>query len=152
MWPSGRWWVGTQVMADNHARASLPNPVGPVRAFRVSAPRQLHELRALVREAARANPLSQEGVEALVTAITEAATNSLQHGGGLADVRVWGGVGGLVCEVSDSGHIKDPSVGQRPPPAGHLHGRGLWLVHQLCDSVELYSGPSGTVVRMYIRS
>jgi anti-sigma regulatory factor (Ser/Thr protein kinase) len=137
-------------MAENGARAQLLDPVGPVTAFQVSAPGQLHELRALVREAARSTPLPLEEVEALVTATSEVATNSLQHGGGRANVRLWRGPAGLVCEVSDSGHIKDPRAGHRLPTAAHLRGRGLWLVHQLCDWVELRSGPSGTVVRMYV--
>jgi anti-sigma regulatory factor (Ser/Thr protein kinase) len=138
-------------MVDSDAGVRVPEPVGPVMAFQVAASRQLSELRALVREAARASPLAHDGVEALVTATSEAASNSLQHGGGPANVRIWGGDGGLVCEVSDSGSIKDPNAGQRPPALG-LHGRGLWLVHQLCDSVELRSGPRGTVVRMYVGS
>ena len=30
-------------------------------------------------------------------------------------------------------------------------GRGLWLVHELCDLVQLRSSPAGTVVRMHMQ-
>jgi anti-sigma regulatory factor (Ser/Thr protein kinase) len=30
-------------------------------------------------------------------------------------------------------------------------GRGLWLANQLCDLVELRSGPVETVVRLHMR-
>jgi hypothetical protein len=29
-------------------------------------------------------------------------------------------------------------------------GRGLWLVNQLCDLVQIRSGPSGTTIRVHM--
>ena len=118
----------------------------------MAAAAELRALRARVRYEAQQTSLGFEEVEALVTAASEVATNSLEHGGGTANVRLWNESGGFVCEVSDAGHIKDPEVGHRLPPTAHLRGRGLWLVRQLCDAVELHSGPMGTVVRMYMAS
>jgi hypothetical protein len=30
-------------------------------------------------------------------------------------------------------------------------GRGVWITNQLCDLVQIRSGPSGTVVRVHKR-
>jgi hypothetical protein len=32
-----------------------------------------------------------------------------------------------------------------------MEGRGLWLINQLCDLVELRSDGSGTTLRMHVR-
>jgi hypothetical protein len=60
--------------------------------------------------------------------------------------------------VSDDGHreharrgtISDPLAGRRRPAPGALGGHGLWLVHQVCDQVELRSDGSGTTIRMHM--
>ena len=41
-------------------------------------------------------------------------------------------------------------VGRQPPPPNASGGHGLWLVHQVCDRVELNSDENGTVVRLYM--
>jgi anti-sigma regulatory factor (Ser/Thr protein kinase) len=73
----------------------------------------------------------------LALAVTELATNSLRHGGGHGRLRLWADGAGLRCEVADTGHITDPLVGRRRPTSRQLHGRGLWLVQQLCDLVQV---------------
>jgi anti-sigma regulatory factor (Ser/Thr protein kinase) len=83
-----------------------------------------------------------------VLAVHELATNSVRHGGGRGTCRLWRDGAALVCEVSDRGWITDPQAGRRRPAADQPGGRGLWLVHQLCDAVELRTSPSGTVVRV----
>jgi hypothetical protein len=42
-------------------------------------------------------------------------------------------------------------AGRRRPAADALEGRGLWLINQLCDLVEMRSDPSGMTVRMHVR-
>ena len=56
----------------------------------------------------------------------------------------------MVCEIADRGTIDDPLVGRQAPDTEQLGGRGLWLAHQLCDLVELRSGPDGTVLRLHM--
>jgi hypothetical protein len=51
--------------------------------------------------------------------------------------------------VRDQGEITDPLVG-RYPPGPDLDVNGLWLVNQLCDLVQIRSGPDGTYVRLTI--
>lgn len=84
----------------------------------------------------------------LVAAVSELIANSLRHGGG-GVLRTWDDGDALLFEVEDAGVIADPLVGRRLPPPNATKGRGLWLVNQLCDLVELSSDRgSGTTVRV----
>jgi anti-sigma regulatory factor (Ser/Thr protein kinase) len=86
----------------------------------------------------------------LVLAVDELATNSVRHGGGTGRLRVWRDGSTLVCDVRDEGLVTQPLVGRRRPPLEQLGGRGLWLVNQLCDLVQLRSTPDGTSVRVHM--
>ena len=44
---------------------------------------------------------------------------------------------------------RDPLVGRRRP--AEATGLGLWVVHQVCDLVELRTGPAGTTIRTHMR-
>ena len=58
--------------------------------------------------------------------------------------------GALVCEVRDSGYIDDPLAGRRRIPTSAASGqRGIWLVNQLCDLVQLRTHAHGTTVRVF---
>ncbi|HEV3294561.1 MAG TPA: sensor histidine kinase, partial [Streptosporangiaceae bacterium] len=63
----------------------------------------LGSLRAFVTAQAQQAGLEQRQASALVAAINELATNSLQHGGGRGELRIWTDDGWLLCEVSDEG-------------------------------------------------
>jgi anti-sigma regulatory factor (Ser/Thr protein kinase) len=86
----------------------------------------------------------------LALAVSELATNSLRHGGGHGRLRLWADGANLMCEVADTGYITDPLVGRRRPTSRQLHGRGLWLVQQLCDLVQVRTEPGSTVVRVQV--
>jgi anti-sigma regulatory factor (Ser/Thr protein kinase) len=94
--------------------------------------------------------LTPERTDDLVLAVDEVATNSLRYGGGSGTLRVWIDGDAVVCEIADAGQIVDPLVGRRRPAADAAGGRGLWLVHQLCDLVQIRSDGDGSVVRMRI--
>ena len=50
----------------------------------------------------------------------------------------------------DAGYLEDPLAGRTMPTARQVGGRGLWLVHQLCDLVEIRSTPhEGTTIRLH---
>ena len=104
--------------------------------------------RVLTHAAGAGASLARAGDLAL--AVSELATNSLRHGGGHGRLRLWADGANLTCEVADSGHITDPLVGRRRPTSRQLHGRGLWLVQQLCDLVQVRTEPGGTVVRVQV--
>lgn len=110
----------------------------------------LPDVRRTVGDRAHAAGVAPERVSDLVLAVTEAATNSLRHAGGAGTLLTWRDGDAVVCEVRDSGRICDPLAGRRRAPVDRLDGRGLWLVHQLCDLVQVRSGEDGTVVRMRV--
>ncbi len=83
-------------------------------------------------------------------AVTEVVGNTLLHGGGHGQLRVWTSPGTAVCEVGDRGWIREPLVGRARPSLDREGGRGLWMVHQLCDLVQVRSSPGSTVVRMHM--
>lgn len=112
----------------------------------------LGAVRNLVATRAKLAGLPEETGEELVLAINEVATNSVQYGGGGGTLRIWREPGAFVCEVRDRGFIRDPLVGRLAPPVDQYGGRGLWLVNQLCDLVQIRSAPSGTVVRVHMQA
>ncbi len=86
----------------------------------------------------------------LVLAANELATNSLTYGGGGGRLRIWRQADAVVCDVGDDGHIDHPLVGRLQPGPDRVGGRGLWLVNQLCDLVQIRSSAAGTVVRVWM--
>jgi anti-sigma regulatory factor (Ser/Thr protein kinase) len=112
---------------------------------------ELNEMRSFVYEDAKAAGLGPERTANLVLAASEVATNSVRHAGGHGTVRAWREPDALVCEVRDKGRIESPLVGRERPSPSQLEGRGLWLVNQLCDLVQIRSSASGNVVRLHMR-
>ena len=85
-------------------------------------------------------------VDVLTLAVSELATNTLQHTAGGGRIRLWVDGGQLVCEVVDSGSLP-PSTGGMPPPDA-VRGRGLAIVKGLCDGVEIAPLPVGTRIEV----
>lgn len=130
---------------------ALPEPDDEVTEHTIR-PDGLGSLRRYVRADAAGAGLSDERVAAAVLAVSELAANSLRHGGGGGTLRSWHAGDGVVHEVRDTGHIDQPLAGRELPAADGVTGRGLWLVNQVCDLVQLRSSPAGTVVRVHVRS
>lgn len=95
--------------------------------------------------------LSAERIADLKLVITELATNSLQHGGGLSRLAFWEHNGHLVCEARDVGLLIDPLAGRRPPSAGRPGPVGLFVVNALADLVRTHTSPGGTTIHAYLR-
>jgi len=110
----------------------------------------LSEVRARVRSHAREAGLPQSRVNDLVLAVSEVAANTLRHARSAGTLTIWHDENEIVCEIRDSGVITDPLAGHRRPAVDALDGHGLWLVHQVCDLVELTSGESGTTIRVHM--
>jgi anti-sigma regulatory factor (Ser/Thr protein kinase) len=109
----------------------------------------LARVRRFVRERA-AGLLARARLDALLLAVNEAATNALVHGGGRGVLRTWVDDEDFVCEVADAGRLDDPLAGRRTPDTRARGGRGMWLINQLCDLVELHAGRSGTTLRLHM--
>jgi anti-sigma regulatory factor (Ser/Thr protein kinase) len=126
-----------------------PPPATSVLEFTFSA-RNVREVRETVAQQAAIAGLSKEKTGDFMLSTHEAAVNSVLHGGGVGSLRLWHEPGRLVCELHDHGWITDPLAGRTVPEPGALHGRGLWLVNELCDLVQLRSSGQGTVIRMHM--
>jgi anti-sigma regulatory factor (Ser/Thr protein kinase) len=129
--------------------APLPEPDRPVVEHEVE-PTRLRELRSFVADHAARAGLASDRVDDLVLAVNELATNSVLHGGGRGTLRAWSDGDTVIHEVRDRGRIEEPLVGRRRPARGQAAGRGLWVVNELCDLVQLRSSPAGTVVRLHM--
>ena len=108
----------------------------------------LREARRGAREAAEQAGLPAMTVDGFELAVHEIATNSVIHGGGLGVLRLWIEEGRLVAEIRDRGRLADPLVGRHPPTTVSSGGWGVYLANQVCDLVQIRSGPDGTVVRL----
>lgn len=109
-------------------------------------------VRRFAASRARLAGLSPDRATDLVIAVAELAANTLAHTSGPGTLTVWVADGELICQVQDSGEIIDPLAGRRrPDPTDPSRGRGLWVVRQVCDLVEMRTGPSGTTIRLHMR-
>ena len=112
--------------------------------------RDLALVRTFVTERARAAGFDDDRLSDLVLAVNELATNSMRHGGGHGVLRTWEEDGTFLFEVRDGGRIDDPLAGRERRPDARGGGRGLWLVNQLCDLVQVRSSQAGNVVRLHM--
>ena len=126
----------------------LPTPPEGAVVIEFSAA-DLASVRRLATQHAIAAGLEDRATD-LALAASELATNSVLHADGEGALRVWQEDRALVIEVSDRGHLDDRLVGRRRPARGQLGGRGLWLVNQVSDLVQIRSAPSGTTVRIHL--
>ncbi len=124
----------------------LPEPEVPVEELAFAEQGLVDVRRAVGRRASGLLPAAARAD--LTLAVSEAATNSVRHGGGSGVLRTWVQDGALVCEVRDRGVIDDPLIGRRRPALDGTSGRGCWMLHQLADLVQVRSGPEGSVVRI----
>ena len=96
--------------------------------------------------------LGPHRVADLVLAAQELAANAVRHGGATpatpARLRLGRSHDGVVCEVGDAGPgMPDPDgAGRQRVAIGASAGRGLWIVRQLADTVEIGSTPDGLTV------
>ncbi len=154
--PAGRWQhsprYGEAARGIVPAACDRPLSAPPADAWVVSYTDDLRPLRSLVSLRARAAGLTPHRASDLVIAVGELAANTLAHVGGPGTLTTWTTGAEIVCEVGDGGHITDPLAGQlRPDPTAVDGGRGLWLVHQMCDLVQVRTGPRGTTIRVHMR-
>jgi anti-sigma regulatory factor (Ser/Thr protein kinase) len=111
----------------------------------------LRAIRQLVAEQARQAALPSTSAVDFVLAVSEVAANTLRHTNSGGTVSLWQNDGELLCQLTDSGYIEDPLAGRLAPDRNRPGGHGLWLVHQVCDLVELRTSPLGTTVRLHMR-
>ena len=111
-------------------------------------PGDLAPLREFVRTHATTLGLPQHRAELLTLAVTELATNTLQHTGGGGRGRLWAADGRVFCVATDGGPVR--ALGRPMPAADAVRGRGLAIVERICDEVGVASGDEGTRVRLVL--
>jgi anti-sigma regulatory factor (Ser/Thr protein kinase) len=141
-------YAGRGVVPPQCDRPLAPPPAG---ATRLGYRDDLRAVRDTVAGCADEAGLAPGRITDLVLAVSEVAANTLRHTPDRGILQVWRAGDEMICQVTDSGQITDPLAGRRRPAADSFRHGGLWVVNQLCDLVELRSGPGGTTVRMHIR-
>jgi anti-sigma regulatory factor (Ser/Thr protein kinase) len=145
------YWGSTRYGGVDHATSSfardLAEPTVPTERLSFLG-QSLPAVASLVATRAAAAGLDDGRVAEVVRAVQQVALNSVRHGGGSGELRIWREPDAFVCEVRDHGHIDDPLVGRRAPATERARQGGLWLVNQLCDLVQVRSTEYGSTVRM----
>lgn len=140
--------AGVVLPAECDEPLSSPPPAAMTLTYRQN---QL-AVRRFAADHARLAGLSPDRTVDLVIAVGELAGNTLIHTSGPGTLTTWMVDGEIICQISDSGLIGDPLAGtHRPDAADPSRGRGLWVVNQLCDLVEMRTGPAGTTIRLHMR-
>ncbi|MFG2712917.1 anti-sigma factor RsbA family regulatory protein [Streptomyces goshikiensis] len=128
----------------------LPAPDGDVLRLDY-AHGELAAVRQQAENWARGTALTPARRGDLVLAVSEAAANSLSHGGGAGTLRLWASGAEAVAEIQDGGRLADPLAGRRRPALASANGgRGLWMIHQLCDLVEIRATDRGLTLRLHM--
>ena len=143
---------------DARAGSQLPNSdvrthaAPPRLRFRVPPePSHLRRARERIRDYLRQYSAERDLIDDLVLCVEEAATNAIRHSGVDADIEI-------ALEFDDGclvALVKDRGVGfdvtsfrpERVPDPGKDHGRGLFIIAALMDSLDL-SVDGGLEVRM----
>jgi|SRR5580698_7160729 anti-sigma regulatory factor (Ser/Thr protein kinase) len=129
---------------------SLSKP--PAAAEKLVYRAEIASVREFITTRARQAGLQVDRVRDLVLAVSELAANTLAHTGGPGTLMVWSTDDDIICQVHDSGQLPDADIGgNRPGPDELGGGRGLWVVRQLCDRVDIWTGQNGTTIRTYMR-
>lgn len=137
------------VAGPGHGDCVLVTPPDDVQVLRYRA--DLAAVRGFTAAAARQAGLLPRRVTDFVMAVSELAANTLAHTQGPGTLLVWLTERELIGQVRDTGHITRPDPGQGRPDAAGNGGYGLWLVRQLCDRVQIRTGPGGTLIEIRMR-
>lgn len=150
---SGQWQpnpvFGPATEVPRECETPLSKP--PAAAESLSYQGDIGVVRDFTAIRARQAGLPPDQVRDLVIAVGELAANTLAHTSGPGTLTMWTTRSEVICQVHDSGQITDPLAGRLRPDPVTPGGLGLWVVHQLCDLVEVRTGPHGTTSRVHMR-
>jgi anti-sigma regulatory factor (Ser/Thr protein kinase) len=110
----------------------------------------LAAIRAVVHRYAMQAGLPETRAIDLVLAVSEVAANTVRHAKSPGSLKIWYDTEQIICQIQDEGFIADPLAGQRKPSPEAMGGHGLWIVHQVCDKVEMCSDETGTTIRLHM--
>jgi anti-sigma regulatory factor (Ser/Thr protein kinase) len=131
--------------------AYRPDHLPVMATLRVHGAGDLVRARRLLADTAAMAGLDSDRIEQFAVALSEVATNAILHGDGTATVMITSDEATVTVEVQDHGSGLQILPQHTPPHPTQIDGRGLWLVRQLCDQVDISSSPNGTTVRLTMR-
>lgn len=116
--------------------------------------RTLEGLRRFIQTTARRFQLGATRASDLTIAAAEAAANAIEHGSASRGIAgLWHDDAEVVCEIRNPGTgIAAGNHGFVPPHRTAERGRGVWMMRQLCDWVDLRAHERETVVRLHMRT
>lgn len=118
---------------------------------RVAPARARSLVRDVLSRVEATGPRTRHALDDLAVVATELVTNAWQVQADSIDVWCWHEGDEMGVQVDDDGPgLRDPFAGYRRPASGVVGGRGLWIVRQLADLVEIASDGRGTSVRARI--
>jgi anti-sigma regulatory factor (Ser/Thr protein kinase) len=125
-----------------------PHPAAGAMSYTYTT--DLSAIRAIVHRYAVQAGLPESRAIDLVLAVSEVAANTVRHAKSPGSLKIWYDSEEIVCQIHDDGTIADPLAGRRRPSLDAMGGHGLWIVHEVCDEVELHSDETGTTVRLHM--
>jgi anti-sigma regulatory factor (Ser/Thr protein kinase) len=147
----GKTWIasGLYEEPDQLLRRIAPPPetLPELRSIRLE--HDAEQVREHLARELLAAGLSEAKTLEMLLAATEIATNAMQHGRGIEEIRVGRAHGRFVCEIIDRGEgFDDPTAGYLAPRAGT--GSGLWVARQLTWRIEYFRSPRGFTARIWL--
>jgi anti-sigma regulatory factor (Ser/Thr protein kinase) len=125
-----------------------PPPAAVQLDLPVTGPDQLVVVRRLLHRWADLQEMGDRAGD-VVSAVSEAVTNGLQHGTPPVRVRAWAADRLARVQVHDRGLAPIPATaGYHRPPPEHDFGYGLWVARQLADVVATHTDRGGTTVTL----
>jgi anti-sigma regulatory factor (Ser/Thr protein kinase) len=140
--------TGAQEAPDS---APWPGTGDALRDMAYTYTTDLAAVRAVVYRYAKEAGLPEQRALDLVLAVSEVAANTVRHAQSPGSLKIWYDSDEIVCQVHDEGVIQDPLAGQRKPAMDAMGGHGLWIVHQVCDDVDITSDGDGTTIRLHMK-
>jgi anti-sigma regulatory factor (Ser/Thr protein kinase) len=108
----------------------------------------LASLRAAVADHGRRCGMGDTAVGDLIMVANELATNVVRHGGGVGRMVLWHRDKVVICQVSDDGPgmFNTADIGANRIETTSVTGRGIWLIRQVANGVEIDTNERGTTV------